>query len=245
MILVAAPVALVVTSPLSAEGAPDGTLTIDRTQSQTFAFDLTTEPSSVGVIDDRGFALNLPDILFPAPDEVLPPNATFLDVRFSGEPRLQYEIEYDGGFVPAQPLTPSILFGSPVSLDFVYDPRLNGFNTDLNIGTELREDASSFPAPGGVVPIEQSYLVGNSAFGLSDESNGDPALPLPLSAQIQVFIDSGSLPLSISAVRGTFSVSPEVRYFYLPAVPSPAALPAGLMLSIFAVRRRRLRAEAA
>ena len=30
-----------VTSPLSAQRAPDGTLTINRTQSQTFAFDLT------------------------------------------------------------------------------------------------------------------------------------------------------------------------------------------------------------
>ena len=191
----------------------------------------------------RGFALNLPDILFPSPDEVLPPNATFLDVRFSGRPTLQYELQYEGGFAPAD-FSPDSFFGPPVFLDFFYDPRLNGFNTDLNIGTELREDASSFPAPGGIAFLEQSYIVDNSAFGLIDGSNGDPALALPLSAQVRLFVDSSPMPFSITAVSGTFSVSPEVRYIYLPAVPSPAALPAGLMLLVVGAGRRRQRVRA-
>ena len=185
------------------------------------------------MIDDRGFALNVPDILFPAPDEILPPNATFLDARFSSLPTLQYEVEYEGGYVPAD------FFGRSVFFDFFYDPRLNGRAGDLNIPAELRFDAASFPAPSGIVPIEQAYLVDSSVFGIGEGTFSDPASPLPLSARVQVFIESSTMPITINAVRGTFSISPEVTYFYLPAVPTPAALPAGLMLLVVGAGRRR------
>ena len=146
------------------------------------------------------------------------------------------ELDYVGGFAPDSAVG--------VEQDFFYSPMLGPLVGDANIGTQGASDSIDFLAPGGTTTTTRSYVVENMLGRvLADEVAATD--PVVFEASASFTLRGTDDVLDFTGARGTVSVSPVVIYRYAeaatptPVVPSPAALPAGLLLLGFVARRRR------